>query len=70
MMQVRIGVGEQGDLTHAKPQVRESSSQLWWGEVPYQPSQMQHPDCQDVSATSVDSPGKLWVCRTSSAVLA
>jgi hypothetical protein len=61
--QVRVGVGEQGDSKHMKPQVRESSSQLWWGEVPWQPAALSDPACLDISATSVDKPGTLWVRR-------
>ena len=59
--QVRIGVGEQGDSRYLKPQVRESGSQLWWGEVPWLPSSIENSLCQDIGATSIDKPGTLWV---------
>lgn len=60
-MQVRIGVGEQGDLKHVHPQVREATPLSWWGDVPLAFSSLQSTLCQDVDATSVQQPATLWV---------
>ena len=62
-VQVRIGVGAQGDSKHVQPQVRESSQQVWWGEISWLPSTFPSPMCQDTSITSLESPGTMWVRR-------
>lgn len=60
-VQVRIGVGAQGDSKHVQPQVRESSQQVWWGEISWLPSTFPSPMCDDTNMTSLESPGTMWV---------
>lgn len=61
-MQMRLGVGSEGDLLHEKPRIRQSSAGLWWGEMPWSPSTYQHDLCQNPSLTSEGNPGTSTVC--------
>lgn len=60
-LQMRLGVGGEGDSLHEKPRIRESAAKAWWGEMVWNPSTFQHPSCQDVSKTSDSHPGTATV---------
>lgn len=60
-VQMRLGVGNEGDLLHEKPRVRQSTAGLWWGEMPWSPSTYQNALCQDPSLTSEEDPGTATV---------
>eukprot|EP00892_Ulva_mutabilis_P009950 jgi/Ulvmu1/7327/UM035_0116.1 len=60
-IEMRLGVGGEGDSLHEKPRIRESSAKSWWGEMLWNPSTFQHPLCQDVSKTSEANPGTATV---------